>query len=327
MQIHLVHKQSLFKLFTFQIMERVHNLLRWRPHKGALAYSGTALAYSLMHPVFSFYYVKVFLDIYKIPENYFHTVQLLYMVWNAVNDPLFGYCQDQSRWSIVRSRRHTILYGAPLFALSFVVPWFPWGNYEENHVLCAVHLLVSLFFYDAMFTYVLLACGCLTAEMSTSHEDRIRMTQYGAYAVLLGSCSVFFSEHLSQHLENFENFQRTCICLSILALLGMLYTGRNAVTLYDRQEENSCKSTGKKSSADRSTSHSIFTLTWQILSNPNFFWFVSMNFMTEIHGTFSSNFCFIIVDTLVPKDTISSFGWSVYYEIIILLPRVSNIPY
>lgn len=48
---------------------------------------------SLMHCTFLFYYVKVFLNVFHLNEYWFNVAQILFMVWNAVNDPLFGYIQ------------------------------------------------------------------------------------------------------------------------------------------------------------------------------------------------------------------------------------------
>nr|KAG5709737.1 hypothetical protein BaRGS_027762 [Batillaria attramentaria] len=48
------------------------------------------MGFSMMSRPFSFYYVKVFLNEYHVPESWFHFSQLLYMIWNAVNDPLFA---------------------------------------------------------------------------------------------------------------------------------------------------------------------------------------------------------------------------------------------
>lgn len=48
---------------------------------------------TVLQTVFMFYYVKVFLNIFKINEIWFDIAQLLFMVWNSVNDPLFGYLQ------------------------------------------------------------------------------------------------------------------------------------------------------------------------------------------------------------------------------------------
>ena len=58
------------------------------------------------------------------------------MIWNAINDPIFGYFQDNSNWAIFRKRKLSIYYGAPLWALTFLMPWFQWANYSgENNVL------------------------------------------------------------------------------------------------------------------------------------------------------------------------------------------------
>ena len=90
------------------------------------------------------------------------------MVWNTINDPLFAYVQDNYHFSIVKTRRHSILYGAPLFAVSFLVVWFPWADYSEGGGwLAGVQLTVALCFYDSMFTFVLLAYCALFAEMSS----------------------------------------------------------------------------------------------------------------------------------------------------------------
>lgn len=63
---------------------------------------------SLMQTLFMFYYVKVrlslfilnrqasfqvYLNVFKISESYFIIAQALFLVWNAINDPLFGYLQ------------------------------------------------------------------------------------------------------------------------------------------------------------------------------------------------------------------------------------------
>lgn len=115
-----------------------------RLNKKAFAYATTVFAASMMNSVFFFYYVKVFLRRYHVSEAWFqfsqviffiqfgelvsHAVQICFMVWNAVNDPLFGYLQDKKNFSITRTRRHSILFGAPLYGLAFLVPWFQWGS-------------------------------------------------------------------------------------------------------------------------------------------------------------------------------------------------------
>lgn len=45
-------------------------------HKNALAYAATGLASAMMNSVFFFYYVKLFLDRYKVSEEWFQIAQV-----------------------------------------------------------------------------------------------------------------------------------------------------------------------------------------------------------------------------------------------------------
>lgn len=297
----------------------------------SLAYAATSFASAMMSSVFVFYYVKFFLNLYGISEWWFQVCQVIYMIWNAVNDPLFGYCQDNVKWSCVQNRRHAVYYGAPFFALSFLLPWFPWGNYAKGSVLCGLHLLVSLCLYDAFFTFVLLAQCCLFAEMSSKHDDRLRLIKYGQVAALLGSGSVFVCETISNNLQNINNFQCVTVVIAILACVCMRYTGRHCHTEYDLKNDNTQNdvegstvlATAKESTTvDRSSEHSMVTLTCQILKQRNFLCFVIMNFCQEFHRAFNANFLAIISERLVPKDSIPSLVRSVFYGSIFVMPQV-----
>lgn len=108
----------------------------------------------------------------------------MYMVWNAINDPLFGYLQDNSRMSCCSQRRLSILYGAPLYSLSFLIAWFPWRTYAPNDWLSGLHLMVALCVFDAMLTFVLLAQCALFAEISSHHQNRLRLIKYSQVRAL-----------------------------------------------------------------------------------------------------------------------------------------------
>ena len=252
------------------------------------------------------------------------------MVWNALNDPLIGYCQDNCNSIIVRKRRYAILFGAPLFVISFLVPWFPWREYAESDWLCGVHFLVSLCFYDTMFTFVLLAQGCILAEMTNDHESRLRMLQYSNCGKLMGSFSVFFCEVASDHLTNYFEFQMTCCVIAVVAWISMTYTGIRADTMYDEKLEisvhkiNSGRNFPDETVANgRNELHEgICSLTWQILKNTDFLCFVTMNFMNEFHGIFGVGFCIIITDAIVPRECLSPIYWSFFYGMVMVFPKV-----
>lgn len=106
------------------------------------------------------------------------STQVVYMIWNAVNDPLFGYLQDNSKVPCCSRRRLSILYGAPLYSLTFLLPWFPWRSYTPGDWLSGFHLMVALCAFDGMLTFVLLAQCALFAEISSNHQNRLRLVKY-----------------------------------------------------------------------------------------------------------------------------------------------------
>jgi len=300
-----------------------------RLHAKSVAYAATSLGAHLINPVFAFYYVKVYLGRFHVPEPWFHLAQVIFMIWNAINDPLFGCLQDNARsWSVFRSRRHSILYGAPLFAAAFILPWFPWANYETSTSvwIAGIQLMFALCFYDAMFTFVLLAQCALFAEMSTNQVDRVRLVQYSQAAGLLGSVSVLICETTSASLEHYASFQVTCIALGLAAAACFVYTGLNADTQFDRCVDPTADKNPKDSSDDRPMTGydnmwMVLRQTRQIFAQRNFVSFVLMNFCQIYHTTFLANFTNIIGDHLLGTG-LSSAAKRGLYGFIFVIPQV-----
>ncbi|KAM9305141.1 transmembrane protein 180-like [Gastrophryne carolinensis] len=288
-------------------------------HQQALAYSMTTLGAGMMNHIFNFYYVKLFLNRYKISEGAFHQAQVVFMIWNAFNDPLFGYIQDNSKSAFCSIRRRSILYGAPFYALAFLLPWFPWKDYSEGDWLSGIHLVVALCMFDAMLTFVLLAQCALFAEISTRHESRLQLIRYSQVASLLGSSSILICGLVSDNMENFANFQTFTLCLAVLSTACMCYTGVFGVSQYELQEKASESSARSDSSLSLA---SVLALTKQIMTQRNFIVFVAMNFFQVFHSNFCSNFMMIFADNLIPKDALPSFVRSVMYGAGSIFPQL-----
>ncbi|XP_074642202.1 transmembrane protein 180-like [Tubulanus polymorphus] len=284
----------------------------------ALAYSGASLGASIVHSVFMFYYVKVFLNRYHVTEWWFQVSQTLFLIWNSVNDPLFGYCQDNVKMKCFQSRRLIILSGSFLFSLSFLVPWFPWTTDPKNEWIVGLHLIVALFFYDAMFTYVLIAHACLFAELSTSIEDRIRLVRYTRFASLIGGLSVFICESISRNLKNYLAFQITCVALALISWQCFRYTGNNCHTEWDlkAKEEHG----NEDAVADRSSQYTWWQLVKQLFTNRNFICAVLLTLFSDFHRNYLSNFMAIIGDSLLPN--LNSGTRSVLYGASTFLPQI-----
>uniref|UniRef100_A0A8C8DJ15 Major facilitator superfamily domain containing 13a-like n=1 Tax=Oryzias sinensis TaxID=183150 RepID=A0A8C8DJ15_9TELE len=291
----------------------------------ALAYAMTTLGSGMINNIFSFYYVKLFVNKYKISEGAFHQSQVVYMVWNAVNDPLFGYLQDTSKVPCCSQRRLSILYGAPLYSLAFLLAWFPWRSYAPGDWLSGLHLTVALCAFDGMLTFVLLAQCALFAEISSHHQNRLRLIKYSQVASLVGSSSILFCGVLSKNMEDFSAFQAFSVLTAVLSCGCMLYTGFHSESRFDTKapEADTPRSVdGAASSQVADSASMMWRLTWQILTNRDFQLFVLMNFFQVFMLAFFNNFTIIFTEHLIPPDVLPSLAKSVMYGAGFICPQL-----
>ncbi|XP_051573643.1 transmembrane protein 180-like [Myxocyprinus asiaticus] len=288
-------------------------------HPAALAYSMTTLGAGMMNSMFSFYYVKLFLNRYRISEVAFHQSQVVYMIWNALNDPLFGYLQDNSRMECCSRRRLSILYGAPLYCLAFLLAWFPWRAYEPGDWLSGLHLMVTLCAFDGMLTFVLLAQCALFAEISGQHQNRLRLIKYSQVASLVGSSSVLFSGLISKNMDDFAALQGFTVLVAVLACGCMLYTGFHSESRFDSKSSEQSSPGSQKPPLSMS---SVLSMTWQILTNRDFLLFVIMNFFQVFMVAFCNNFTMIFAEHLIPSNVLPSLAKSFMYGAGFICPQL-----
>ncbi|XP_047142132.1 transmembrane protein 180 isoform X1 [Hydra vulgaris] len=292
-------------------------LLRFQ-QSNFLAYATTTIAANLMNSVFQFYYVNLFLNQYKISIYWFNAAQTFYLVWNSINDPLFGYLQDNSSFAFLKHRRLNILYGAPLFSLSFLLPWFGWVDKTSPEWLAGVHLIVSLFFYDSMFTFVLLAQCSLFTEISRNQSDRQTLLFYSQIGSIIGSSSVLLTEVISNHMQNIHNFQITCVVIALISWCLMSYTGYNIKTSVNRSSDD------EMDSKNRVENWKTAMKTWlEILKNKNFISFVIMNFFQVFHYAYCTNFFSIFRKHIIGADALPSIFQSLMAGGAFILPSVA----
>lgn len=283
----------------------------------------TTLGASMINNIFSFYYVKLFINNYKVSEGAFHQAQVVYMIWNAFNDPLFGYLQDNSKVPCCSQRRLSILYGAPLYSLSFLLAWFPWRLYTPGDWVSGLHLVVALCAFDGMLTFVLLAQCALFAEISSQHQSRLRLIKYSQVASLIGSSSVLFCGVISNNMEDFAAFQAFTVLIAVLSCGCMLYTGIHSESRFDNKLSALDGECNDQTSDQSAVSFSMLrTLVWQILTQRDFQLFVIMNFFQVFILNFLSNFTMIFAEHLIPPDVLPSLAKSIMYGAGFICPQL-----
>lgn len=287
------------------------------PPKPVLAFTAASIAFSILSKIFGFYYVMVFLDFYHIDNSWFQFAQVLFMIWNTLNDPLFAYIQDNARLPFVKTRRHAILYSGPLFGLVFLVPWFPWEAMGTGSWVTGIHLIAALCLYDTMYTFVGLAQSCLFAEISKNHEDRVQLLRWSKLGAFSASLALYLCEFSSASLKHFGYFQLSCVCLAVLSSILYKYAGTHAKTQYDTGAE-------RERDTARST-ESIWLLTWQILRSRNFLCFVTVNFCHIFHSTFLGSFLAIIAQNLAPPEVVPPVARRALYGVKDIFPSVRRL--
>ena len=96
------------------------------------------------------------------------TAWIIFGIWNAINDPIFGFITDHTHSKLGR-RIPYIRYGAPLIAIFFAITWIPWGS--TDGALFA-QLLICLFLFDTLYTAIATALYVMPFEMAVTNKAR-----------------------------------------------------------------------------------------------------------------------------------------------------------
>jgi glycoside/pentoside/hexuronide:cation symporter, GPH family len=98
-------------------------------------------------------------------------VWILFGLWNAVNDPLFGYISDRTKNGLGR-RIPYIRYGAPIYAVAFALFWTVLPGTANNQTTLFLQLLLTLFVFDALYTAIATSIYVMPFEMAISNKAR-----------------------------------------------------------------------------------------------------------------------------------------------------------
>lgn len=120
---------------------------------------------------FSLAYVNFFYDDLKLNEGLWILGLIIYMVINAINDPIVGYYSDNmdvKRWG---SRRiFFIKYFSPFLVLSIIFIWFPWSL--DNDIIIFLHFVITVCAYETFFTIVIMTWYALLPDMTSNIDTR-----------------------------------------------------------------------------------------------------------------------------------------------------------
>ncbi len=123
-------------------------------------------------------------DVLRTPVEWISLAMVLYGIWNAINDPLFGQISDRTRTRWGRRIPYVRFLSVPL-AIAFALLWMPPFKAGSGMPLFWYYLGI-MFLFDGLFTVVILNWTALFPEMYASLEDRTRVSAWRQVLGIIG---------------------------------------------------------------------------------------------------------------------------------------------
>ncbi|MBR5410038.1 MAG: MFS transporter [Clostridia bacterium] len=151
-------------------------------------------------------------------------VWIIFGIWNAVNDPLFGYISDRTKSKLGR-RIPYIRYGAFFYALVFVFTWFKWP-FGGSQAAMFVQMLVTLFLFDTLYTAIATSLYVMPYTMAVSNKARssIFVWKIGFSLISLGVPLVVFPLIKPEVGTDPTQFQIIMTCIGVFAFLVIFFS-------------------------------------------------------------------------------------------------------
>ncbi|MCU0484803.1 MAG: MFS transporter [Anaerolineales bacterium] len=146
-----------------------------------------ALGTSLISGTYGALLTIFYQDYLGLGAGWIATASVLYAIWNAINDPLFGYITDSSR--LKGGRRIPFMrFTAPFLALTFILVWLAPQSWNERGLF--FWMLGTMLLYDTCYTIIGLVYSALLPEVSESDAERnglqISASLFGLLGMILG---------------------------------------------------------------------------------------------------------------------------------------------
>lgn len=172
------------------------------------------------------YYVEAFRIRFEVTASSFVWSQVVFGLWNAVNDPLFGWLSDGIAWkgtTMVTRRGIAIAAGGMVWSAAFLAVWWPWG--EGSSMLEAAHMTASLCAYDAALTWVEVNHGAALAELTLDQGDRARANAWSGICAALGACASWAAHLVWRDPAGLRSFRLVCVGAAVTAALAFALSG------------------------------------------------------------------------------------------------------
>ncbi|MGA2488960.1 MAG: MFS transporter [Anaerolineales bacterium] len=230
-------------------------------------------------------------------------VILIGRVWDAIDDPLFGYVTDRtrSRWG---RRRVFLLFGAIPLGLTFAMLWFRPST--QNPILLTVYFTAAYMFYDTCYTMITMPYYALTPELTQDYDERTSLTMYRMAFSIIGSLVAFVVPLMiigTMHPENAPRvFMMGAIFGAICAIPPLLaFFGTRERPEFYKQSQPSVRESVKAIYKNRPFlfSAGIFLFTWTAIDVIQVFMLYFLKYRMKMEAQSDTILATIFVTALI----------------------------
>lgn len=183
--------------------------------------------YSALLPIF-------YQDYLGLAARWIGIASLVFLFWNAFNDPLFGYITDNTRSRHGR-RIPYLRFTAPFLAFTFFFIWMTPADLGELGVFW--WMLVTMLLYDTCYTIIGLVYSALMPELSEAEDERAQLQVSTTLFGLLGFALGFVIPELFRPKgEESPNLLMLRLAMLGVALIGMFLIILTSLKVKERKE-------------------------------------------------------------------------------------------
>jgi GPH family glycoside/pentoside/hexuronide:cation symporter len=194
-----------------------------QPVKLSLSYKFTwglaALGTSLISGIYGGLLTIFYQDYLGLNATYIGIAATIYALWNAFNDPLFGYITDSTRSK--RGRRIPYMrFTAPFLALTFILVWFAPPQAGQQALFW--WMLVTMLLYDTFYTIIGLVYSALLPEVTESDAQRNGLQISSSLFAMLGTLLGFLIPDMVRPKSAGDSFVPLYVAVIVVGLVSMV---------------------------------------------------------------------------------------------------------
>jgi GPH family glycoside/pentoside/hexuronide:cation symporter len=153
-------------------------------HNSPLAYGIGSFGLDSIYTVFAGYYMFYYIDQLGLVVAMAAIINIIYGIWDAIDDPLAGFLSDNTRTRWGR-RRPWLLIGLPIYVGGLVLVYTVPKAYQQGNALFWYALLIFTLF-EAAYTVMSVNYAALFPELFQDRGERPRASSYYQGLSMLG---------------------------------------------------------------------------------------------------------------------------------------------